>query len=217
MKMTESLKFGMFDTMARKKASLGHSHLAPVEMAPYGDGEEPAPKAKRGTICHSTPESTVEVCVRATKGGEVMSNMDRVCHRLMPTMGRADREHFVALHLNVRGQVIAQERIATGTATGVEIHPREVFKAAVAHGTVSLVLAHNHPSGDPTPSRQDLELTTRLKQAGEMLGINMVDHVIVGNEGCLSLAERGYLDGYGKLGAMEAERKAKKKPGRSRA
>ena len=82
--------------------------------------------------------------------------------------------------LNVKNQIIAKEVISIGILDGSLIHPREVFKAAVCAGAASIIVAHNHPSGDTTPSVQDREVTTRLREAGKILGIPLVDHVIVG-------------------------------------
>lgn len=213
---------GNLKPMARKKSPLGHSHMAPVEMAPYGDAEEPKDKGK--LVCNGTPESTIQVCMRRKKAGPAMNDHHAVCHHLSPTMGQADREHFVVLHLNARHQIMAQERVSTGSATGVEVHPREIFKAAIANNSVALIVAHNHPSGEGTPSRADLDLTERMKKAGEMLGIPILDHVIIGSKdesgmgACTSLAEKGYLGaGYSTLTPDLGTPKAKRGPGKRRA
>jgi DNA repair protein RadC len=91
-----------------------------------------------------------------------------------------DRECFVVFLLNVKNRIIAKEVISLGILDGSLIHPREVFKAAVCAGAASVIVAHNHPSGDTTPSVQDREVTTRLREAGKIIGIPLVDHVIVG-------------------------------------
>ena len=94
-----------------------------------------------------------------------------------------DREAFVVLLLDVKHRVIAEEVVTIGILDGSLIHPREVFKAAVAGSAAGIIVAHNHPSGDPKPSAQDAEVTKRLRKAGEVLGIPLVDHVIVGSTG----------------------------------
>jgi len=94
-----------------------------------------------------------------------------------------DREAFVVLLLDVKHRVIAEEVVAIGILDGALIHPREVFKAAVAGSAAAIIIAHNHPSGDPKPSGQDAEVTERLRDAGKILGIPVVDHVIVGSTG----------------------------------
>ena len=103
-----------------------------------------------------------------------------------------DREAFIVLLLDVKHRVIAEEVVTIGILDGALIHPREVFKAAVAGSAAGIILAHNHPSGDPKPSGQDAEVTKRLHKAGEVLGIPVVDHVIVGSTGAhFSFREQG--------------------------
>ena len=103
-----------------------------------------------------------------------------------------DREAFVVLLLDVKHRVIAEEVVTIGILDGALIHPREAFKAAVAGSAAGIILAHNHPSGDPKPSGQDAEVTKRLRKAGEVLGIPVVDHVIVGSTGAhFSFREQG--------------------------
>jgi DNA repair protein RadC len=94
-----------------------------------------------------------------------------------------DREAFIVLLLDVKHRVIAEEVVSIGILDGSLIHPREVFKAAIVANAAALIVAHNHPSGDPKPSGQDAEVTRRLRKAGEVLGIPVVDHVIVGSTG----------------------------------
>ena len=95
--------------------------------------------------------------------------------------------------LDVRHRVLFEACIARGSLTGVEVHPREVFRPLIRAAAARRLLCHNHPSGDPSPSRQDLELTARLKEVGELCGITVLDHVVVAAEGYASLAERGWL------------------------
>lgn len=104
----------------------------------------------------------------------------------------ANREHFICFDLDVRHRLIARRTVSIGTLTGVEVHPREVFRDAIANGAASVIVAHNHPSGDPTPSKQDVELTTRLRQVAELCGIVMLDHVVVVAGGFISMADRGW-------------------------
>jgi DNA repair protein RadC len=104
-----------------------------------------------------------------------------------------DREHFRVIHLNVKNQVLKVETTAIGILSSAPAHPREVFKAAVKANSASLILAHNHPSGDPHPSKDDLALTGRLREAGEIIGIPIVDHVIFGDNRYLSLKEQGQI------------------------
>jgi DNA repair protein RadC len=99
------------------------------------------------------------------------------------------REVFYVLLLDGRNRLRTEVRVSEGTLTTALVHPREVFGPAVRLGAAALVLVHNHPSGDPSPSSEDLVLTERLRQAGEMIGIRVLDHVVIGHAGYVSLAE----------------------------
>lgn len=103
------------------------------------------------------------------------------------------KEHFLAVHLDSKNRVQCLDRVSLGSLNASIVHPREVFKAALLSSAAAIILVHNHPSGDPTPSREDLELTNRLKECGELLGIRVLDHVIVGDRCYVSLADRGLM------------------------
>jgi DNA repair protein RadC len=103
------------------------------------------------------------------------------------------KEHFKLLLLNTRNRIIGIAAISTGTANASLVHPREVFKAAISHGAASVVLAHNHPSGNPEPSDDDVSLTRRLVEAGRLLGIEVLDHIIVTHKDSISFKEKGLL------------------------
>jgi DNA repair protein RadC len=104
-----------------------------------------------------------------------------------------DREHFVILILDVKNKVIGINTVAIGTLSYCSVHPREVFKAAVVANAALIIMIHNHPSGNPHPSSDDLALTARLKEAGDILGIPVVDHIVLGDENYYSLKEAGNL------------------------
>jgi DNA repair protein RadC len=99
-------------------------------------------------------------------------------------------EEFWGVALDVRHRVQAELCLARGSLTGVEVHPRDVFRPLIRVAAAAVIFCHNHPSGDPSPSHQDVELTARLRDVGELVGIPVVDHVVVGWEGYVSLAER---------------------------
>ena len=103
------------------------------------------------------------------------------------------RENFFALLLDARHRVLSLRVISTGSLDSAPVHPREVYSPAVREGAAALVVAHNHPSGDPTPSADDRAVTERLRAAGELLGIELLDHVVVGDERCFSFAEEAFL------------------------
>ncbi|HID95979.1 MAG TPA: JAB domain-containing protein [Candidatus Latescibacteria bacterium] len=106
---------------------------------------------------------------------------------------RNRKENFVVLYLNARNQVIYKETVSIGTLNASLVHPREVFGPAVANSAASVILAHNHPSGDINPSEDDIELTRRIVKAGELMGIDVLDHVIVSHKGHLSMKDRGII------------------------
>lgn len=105
----------------------------------------------------------------------------------------AQKEHFVILCLNARRQLVHQETVSIGTLSASLVHPREVFGPAIAHSAAAVVCVHNHPSGDPTPSAEDRDVTRRLQRAGEILGIPIADHVVVSAGAFFSFREHGLL------------------------
>jgi DNA repair protein RadC len=125
--------------------------------------------------------------------GQTFGNATDVWTHYRARLGTSKVEEFWMLALDVRHRILFETCVAKGSLTGVEVHPRDVFRALIRGSAAAVLFCHNHPSGDPTPSRQDLDLTLRLRQVGELCGINVIDHVIVAAEGFVSLAERGYL------------------------
>ncbi|MDH4619996.1 JAB domain-containing protein [Brevibacillus sp. AY1] len=106
----------------------------------------------------------------------------------------SDREQFFLLCLNTKNEPTAIHTVSVGSLDSSIVHPRETFKIAIISNSASVIVAHNHPSGDPTPSQPDLDVTKRLQEAGELLGIPVLDHIIVGTEGAyVSLKEGGYM------------------------
>ncbi len=108
-------------------------------------------------------------------------------------MRRSSREQFVALYLNARHELVHQETISIGTLTRSLTHPREIFHPAITHLAASILVSHNHPSGDLTPSQDDLSMTKRLEEASEILGIPLIDHLILTTTGVYSFREHGHL------------------------
>lgn len=130
------------------------------------------PAAVRPVV--STPEDVVRLCGTQLRG--------------------LDREHFWALVLSTKNQLLRMVEVSVGSLNASIVHPRELFKEAVRISAASIVVVHNHPSGDPTPSGADLQLTRRLSRAGEVLGIELIDHIVIGDGGAhVSLREMGVL------------------------
>jgi DNA repair protein RadC len=123
-----------------------------------------------------------------------IKDIDDVLGLCMERMRYYRKEHFDALLLNSKGMLICEENISIGDLTGSIVHPREAFGSAVKKSAASVIFIHNHPSGDPTPSEEDILITRRLCEAGSILGIRVHDHVIIGDGLHVSLRERGFVD-----------------------
>jgi DNA repair protein RadC len=117
-----------------------------------------------------------------------------VADLMMPKLRDAPREEFVALLLDTKHKVIECKTISIGHLNASLVHPRELFRECVRRSAAAVILVHNHPSGDPNPSQEDIHLTRRLEEAGNLLGINVLDHVIVGDNRYISLRERGLCE-----------------------
>ncbi len=112
---------------------------------------------------------------------------------LMEDMRYLQKEHFVCLFLNTKNHVIAQETLSIGSLNASIVHPREVFRAAIQRSSASIICVHNHPSGDPAPSPEDIQITRRLFEAGELIGIEILDHIVIGDGRFISLKEQGLM------------------------
>lgn len=105
----------------------------------------------------------------------------------------ADREHFYALYLTTKNTVLSIELISIGSLNASIVHPREILKPAIRVSAASIILVHNHPTGDPTPSREDIEFTRRFAKCGDLIGIELLDHIVLGDRRFQSLKEAGYF------------------------
>lgn len=103
------------------------------------------------------------------------------------------KEVFLALLLDSKNRVIREVQVSEGSLTASIVHPREVFAPVVRESASAVLFVHNHPSGDPTPSREDMEITTRLRQAGEIMGVRVLDHIIIGSDDYVSFVDRGLM------------------------
>src|SRR5688572_1835180 len=133
-----------------------------------------SPEFPRGSYCRSS---------------ENVANVARGIYRSLD----ADKEHFVLLTLNNKNRINGFKVISTGSLTASLVHPREVWRAALHLCAAAVVFVHNHPSGDPAPSPEDIDITRRLKETGEVLGIRVLDHVVLGNKHYFSFNDRGML------------------------
>lgn len=132
----------------------------------------------------STAPRTKRVCI---------SGSEEVAKLFIEDMRYEKREIFKALLLNPRGEIMAIETVSVGELTSTLVHPREVFNMAVKRSAAGIVFVHNHPSGDPSPSEADIDTTQRLQACGKILGINVIDHIIIGDGKYSSLQSLGYM------------------------
>lgn len=112
---------------------------------------------------------------------------------MMEELRYLKKEHFVCLFLNTKNHIIGKETLSMGTLNSSLVHPREVFRAAIKSSSASIICLHNHPSGDPSPSPEDIQITNRLAEAGSLLGIEVLDHIVIGDGKFVSLKEQGHL------------------------
>ncbi|MBM7623094.1 RadC family protein [Sporohalobacter salinus] len=124
---------------------------------------------------------------------EVITSPQDVANLLLAKLSFLEKEHFVVLLLNTKNEIISIEDISVGSLSNSIVHPREVFKPAIKRSSAAMILAHNHPSGNPEPSNEDIKVTNRIKRAGKIIGIEILDHLIIGNKDYISLKERGHF------------------------
>jgi DNA repair protein RadC len=148
--------------------------------------------AKAGSVLAAMEIGRRIASCRLRRGDPIRGPADVHAHFHQRLRGQR-REHFMVLMLDGRHRVMSESQVSQGTLTASLVHPREVFRPAVRAAAAAIVLVHNHPSGDPTPSAEDLAVTQRLVSAGEIVGIRVVDHVVVAEQGFYSLQENGQL------------------------
>lgn len=142
----------------------------------------------------ATVLAAYEIVVRSRSGivhDGILTAADIV--RAVGFLKSKKREHLIALYLDARHRALDVYTVSIGTLTESLVHPREVFAPALSYHAVSVALAHNHPSGDPEPSIDDMAMTKKLVKAGELLGVALIDHVIIGKDRFVSLKERGVI------------------------
>ena len=122
-----------------------------------------------------------------------INSPEDVYRRLYPAMRESKKEHFVELCLDTKNQVIREDTISIGSLNANIVHPREVFRTALIESAAHIIVAHNHPSGDPTPSREDIDITKKLVETGKIMGIDVLDHVIIGDCRHFSMKEAGHI------------------------
>jgi DNA repair protein RadC len=169
--------------------------LRGLARAPLADlrGEPGVADAKGATLLAAFELGRRVASLRLRRGDPIRSPAD-VHRHFHPLLRDAPHERFLVVLLDGRHRVIRPVLTSQGTLTASLVHPREVFAPALREPAAAIVLVHNHPSGDPTPSREDHEVTVRLAAAGELLGIPVLDHVVVAEQGYVSLRDSGSFD-----------------------
>ena len=114
-------------------------------------------------------------------------------YKMFSDLVQETREHFLCIHLDGKNRIICLDRVAVGSLNQCVVHVRDLFKSAVLSSAAAVILIHNHPTGDPAPSSEDLSITKRLKEAGDLIGISVLDHIIIGDGQYKSFAESGLL------------------------
>ncbi|MDF1531508.1 MAG: DNA repair protein RadC, partial [ANME-2 cluster archaeon] len=112
---------------------------------------------------------------------------------LYPKLREQKKESFIALHLDTKNKLLREETVSVGSLNANIVHPREVFKTAIQESAAAIIVAHNHPSGDPSPSQNDIDITRKLVETGRVIGIELYDHIIIGDGRFLSLKEQNLI------------------------
>jgi DNA repair protein RadC len=124
---------------------------------------------------------------------KTLGNADEVREYLKYSLGSRARECFMVIFLDAKNRVLETQILFEGTLTASAVYPREVVRAALGHHAASLIFVHNHPSGDPAPSREDMDITRRLIQACRIMGLTVHEHLIIGRDGYYSFADQGHI------------------------
>ena len=164
----------------------GLARATPAELA-----EAPGIGPARSASVVAALELGRRLAMRRLRAGEAVLSPDDVHRHFHPRLRDTPHERFVVVLLDGRHRWLRDVVVSQGTLTASLVHPREVFRPALREASAAVILVHNHPSGDPTPSREDVEITARLFRAGELLGVHVLDHVIVAERGFVSLREMG--------------------------
>ena len=174
----------------KEQGLVGMVHISVAELAKI-DG---VGKVKAATL-QAAIELARRLAVQQSAKIQMITGPEDVARYAMPHYRFEQKEHFAVLLLNTKNHVISMPEVSVGSLSAAVVHPREVFRAAIDHAAAAMILLHNHPSGDPTPSREDIAVTERLVKAGKIMDIPVLDHVVLGRDRFISLKEKGLLQG----------------------
>jgi DNA repair protein RadC len=147
----------------------------------------------KGTQIAVSVELGRRLAARAADPNPIVRSPDDVADLLLPDLIDAKKEHFFSIILDKKNRVIKVVTVSVGTLDASLVHPREVFREAIVSSAAAIIVAHNHPSGDPAPSEEDRGLTLRLIDSGKLLGIPVLDHLILGDDRFISLKQHGWM------------------------
>lgn len=185
--------------MNQKRATLNPSLFESAEPGTINNVPSypiPTGQSKRTPSKQYIPVYRIELVRERTLKVEPrksVHNSDDVVAILRDELLKADREKLISVMLNSKNVIIGMDVVSVGTLNQSCAHPRELYKAAILSNAAAIILVHNHPSGDPTPSMEDAQMTHRTSKAGEILGIKLLDHIIIGELGSYSFASAGRL------------------------
>ncbi|SHK51090.1 DNA repair protein RadC [Selenomonas ruminantium] len=166
----------------------GMMHISVAELGKI-DG---VGKVKAATL-QAAAELGRRLSVQQASKIEIIHGPEDVAHYAMPRFRFEQKEHFAVLLLNTKNHILGMPEVSVGSLSASVVHPREVFRAAIDYAAAAMILLHNHPSGDPTPSREDVAVTERMVKAGKIMDIPVLDHVVLGNGRFTSFKEKGLL------------------------
>lgn len=198
MKMKTECSCGAEMVWARSGRTVGNIHHAPDNCEPVGIWRSRRAKTARAVArLGSSPKLAAVprfdvVCETPAERGVAVRGPDDLT-ALLRAVFPPDREAFVVVFLNARHETTGYNVVSVGSLNASIVHPREVFKVAILANAASVILAHNHPSGDPEPSEEDLSITKRLVQVGDLVGIGVLDHIVVGDRNVVSFRSRNLI------------------------
>lgn len=191
------LRVGRHDTSAVQVGIDLLQHLGGLQGLANRSGEELCAVPGIGPAKAAQIKAAIELGKRVLATplttGTVITQSQTVFDHYYPLLRDLRREVFKVILLDAKHAVIRDRTVSEGSLTSSLVHPREVFNEAVRESAAAVIVLHNHPSGDPTPSREDRALTARLQEAGEILGVQVLDHVIIGDGRYVSFADEGWM------------------------
>jgi DNA repair protein RadC len=174
--------------MYKERGILSIMHMSPGELSGIkGIGE-----AKASTIIAAV-ELGRRLSEKVSEKRYVIHGPEDAAAYVMPRFRYETKEHFAVMLLNTKNHVLSVHVVSIGSLSASIVHPREVFREAIQNAAASIILLHNHPSGDPSPSREDVSVTERLVKAGKIMDIPVLDHIIIGDDKYISLKEKGMV------------------------